>query len=109
MILEMGIIAPFLWILWTAVILYHSWKVVKQLRGTRFFPIAFAIFFYAFLMLYPFVYGSLVAYQNYLNNAYLWLLFGILFKLPELLSQPQSGFAFGQNTIQLPLESPPVQ
>jgi hypothetical protein len=84
MILEMGIIAPFLWILWTAVLLYHSWKVVKRLRGTRFFPIAFAIFFYAFLLLYPFTYGGLTAYQNYINSAYMWLLLGILFRLPGL-------------------------
>ena len=85
-ILEMGIIAPFLWILWTTVLLYYSWKVVKQLRGTRFFPIAFAIFFYAFILLYPLTYGSLVAYQNYVGNAYMWLLLGILFRLPDFSS-----------------------
>lgn len=85
MILEMGIIAPFLWILWTAVLLHYSWRAVKQLRGSRFFPIGFAIFFYAFLLLYPFTYGGLPAYQNYINNAYLWLLLGILFRLPEIL------------------------
>jgi hypothetical protein len=88
-ILEMGIIAPFLWILWTAVLLYHSWKVVKRLRGTRFFPIAFAIFFYAFLLLYPFTYGGLTAYQNYINNAYMWFLLGMLFKFPDLLPPAQ--------------------
>jgi hypothetical protein len=82
--LEMGIVAPFLWIAWTAALLYYSWKVVKQLRGTRFFPIAFAILLYAFLMLYPFTFTSLAPYQNYLNNAYLWLLIGILFRLPEI-------------------------
>ena len=84
MIIEMGIVAPFLWILWTAVLLYYAWKVVKQLRATRFFPIAFAIFFYAFLLLYPFTYGTLVAYHNYVGNAYMWLLLGILFRLPDL-------------------------
>jgi hypothetical protein len=89
LILEMGIIAPFLWILWTFVLLYHLWKVVSKLRGTRFFPIAFAIFFYAFILLYPLTYGGLPAYQNYLNNAYLWLLLGILFRLPDLLGQGQ--------------------
>jgi hypothetical protein len=86
MILEMGIVAPFLWILWTAVLLYHAWKVVRQLRGSRFFPIAFAIFFFAFLLLYPFTFGGVTAYQNYVDNAYLWLLVGILFRLPGLLA-----------------------
>jgi hypothetical protein len=82
--LEMGIVAPFLWIVWTAVLLHHSWKVVKRLRGTRFFAIAFSIFWYAFLMLYPFTYTGLAPYQNYVTNAYLWLLIGILFRLPEI-------------------------
>jgi hypothetical protein len=29
-------------------------------------------------------FGGLSAYQNYINNAYLWLLVGILFRLPEI-------------------------
>ena len=91
MILEMGIVAPFLWILWTAVLLYYAWKEVKQLRGTRFFPIAFAIFFYAFLLLYPFTYGGLVPLiiRTMSITPILWLLVGILFRLPGL---PDGGF-----------------
>lgn len=85
MIVEMGIVAPFLWILWTATLVYHCWKVVTRLRGTRFFAIGFAIWWYTLLLLYPFTYGGLAAYQNYINNAYMWLLIGILFRLPELL------------------------
>jgi hypothetical protein len=89
MIIEMGIIAPFLWVLWTATLLYHSWKPVTRLRGTHLFPIGFAIWWYAFLLLFPLTYGGLMAYQNYLNNAYMWLLIGVLFRLPELLAAPQ--------------------
>ncbi|MGH9682880.1 MAG: hypothetical protein ACRD4S_04625 [Candidatus Acidiferrales bacterium] len=87
MILEMGIIAPFLWILWTAALLIGAWKVVRSLRQTRFFPIAFAIFWWAFLLLYPFTYGGLASYQNFVCNAYLWLLIGILFRLPEIYAR----------------------
>jgi hypothetical protein len=90
LIIEMGIIAPFLWLLWTGALLYHSWGVVRRLRQTRFFPIAFAIFWYAFLLLYPFTYGGLAPYQNFVSNAYLWLLVGILFRLPELKGNPLS-------------------
>jgi hypothetical protein len=86
MILEMGILAPFLWILWTAVLLYYAWREVEKLRGTRFFPIAFAIFWYTFLILYPFIFTGLAPYQNYLNNAYMWLLIGILFRLTDILA-----------------------
>jgi hypothetical protein len=90
MIVEMGIVAPFLWILWTAVLIYQSGKVVIRLRGTRFFPIAFAILWYAFLLLFPFTYAGLAPYQNYVDNAYLWLLLGVLFRLPDLLATTPS-------------------
>ncbi len=85
MIAEMGIVAPSLWILWTASVLYYSWKVARRLRDTRLFPIAFAIVWYAFMVLYVFTYAGLMAYQNYVSNVYLWLLLGILFRLPDLL------------------------
>ena len=86
LIVEMGILAPFLWIFWSASLMYHSWKVVRGLRETRFFPIAFAILWYSFLLLFLMTYGSLAAYQNYVGNMYLWLLVGILFKLPSILA-----------------------
>ena len=84
LIIEMGIVAPFLWIAWTAALLYYMWQELRLLRQTRFFPIALAIFWFTFLLLYPFTYGGLAAYQNYVNNAYMWLLVGIFFKLPVL-------------------------
>jgi hypothetical protein len=85
LIVEMGIIAPFLWLLWTAALLYYSWKIVRRLKGTRLVPIAIAIFWYAFFLLYPLTYVGLSPYQNYICNAYLWLLVGMLFRLPDLL------------------------
>jgi hypothetical protein len=89
LIVEMGILAPCLWILWSVALLYYAWKVVVRLRQTRFFPIAFAIFWYAFLLLLPMTFGSLASYQNYVCNAYFWLLIGILFRLPDVLvNQP---------------------
>jgi hypothetical protein len=87
MIVEMGIVAPFLWILWSGALLYFAWKVVFRMRETRFFPIAFAIFWYAFLLLLPLTFGSLNGYQDYICNAYLWCLVGILFRLPDVLAQ----------------------
>ena len=86
LILEMGIIAPFLWVLWTGALVYYSWKVVRRLRQTRLFPIAFGIFWWAFFLLVPQTFGGLFSYQNYVCNAYLWLLVGVLFRLPDLLT-----------------------
>jgi hypothetical protein len=84
LILEMGILAPFLWLLWTGALVYTSWQTVRRLRQTRFFPIGIAILWYAFLVFYPLTYSGLNVYQNYVNNAYLWLLVGVLFALPRL-------------------------
>ena len=86
LIVEMGIIAPFLWILWTASLLYYGWQGVRRLRQTRLFPIGFGILWYIFFLLYPMTFGGLSAYQNYTTNAYLWILVGILFRLPDLLA-----------------------
>jgi hypothetical protein len=95
LIVEMGILAPFLWFLWTGALLYYGWNVVRRLRQTRFFPIAFAILFYAFLLLYPLTYANLGAYEDYTNNAYLWLLIGVLFRLPELEASLPSSVTLG--------------
>lgn len=84
LILEMGILAPFLWIIWTAALVYYCAGVTYKLRQTRFFPLAFAITWYAFILLFPNTYGGLGPYQNFVDNAYLWILVGVLFKLPIL-------------------------
>ena len=87
LIIEMGIVAPFLWLLWTGALMITGWKIIRRVRETRFFPIAFAIYWYAFLLLFPLTFGGMAAYQNYVNNAYLWILLGVFFRLPDLLAQ----------------------
>ena len=89
LILEMGILGPFLWIIWGATLLYYGWKVVRQLRQTVYFPVALSILWYAFLLLFPFTHMGMAPYQNYVMNAYFWLLIGVLFRLPHLAKQPQ--------------------
>ena len=88
LIVEMGVLAPCLWILWSAALLYYAWKVTLRLRQTRFFPIAFAILWYAFLLSLPMTFVTMALYQNYLDNAYFWLFIGILFRLPDVLANP---------------------
>lgn len=90
LIVELGIVAPFLWLLWSGTLLYYCWRVVRTLRGTRFFPIAFAVSWYVFLLLIFLTWGGLSIYQNYINNAYLWILVGVLFRLPDLLKNTSS-------------------
>lgn len=89
LLLEMGIPGPLLWFAWTGSLLYSAWRVVGQLRQTAYFPVALAICWYAFLLLVPLTYTGMTAYQNYVMNAYLWVLVGILYRLPHLARVPQ--------------------
>ncbi len=89
LIVEMGILAPFLWLFWATTLLFYAWRVVKQLRQTVYFPVALSILWYAFLLLFPFTHMGMQPYQNYVMNAYFWLLVGVLFRLPHLARAPQ--------------------
>lgn len=87
LVLEMGILGPVLWLAWSLALLLSGWKLVRLLKGTRLFPVGFGILWFAFLILLPFTYGGIQSYQNYIINSYLWLLVGVLFRLPALLVQ----------------------
>ena len=86
LLVELGILGPILWLLWTATLLWAAWKAIRPLRQTRLFPIAVSILWYVFILLYPLTYLGLDIFQNYVNNAFLWILIGILFRLPEFAS-----------------------
>ena len=86
-ILELGIVGFILWLVLCASIILSAWEIVKKLRQTPWFPIAFSIFWYSFLLLIPMSYIGFVAYQDYVMNAYLWLMLGILYRLPELAQE----------------------
>jgi hypothetical protein len=87
LILELGIVGLVLWLVLGSSIVLSVWRVVKRLKGTPYFPVAFVILWYAFQMFFLATIGSFQAYQDFLLNAYLWLLLGMLFKLPAI--QPQ--------------------
>jgi hypothetical protein len=89
LVVEMGIVGLLLWIVLGLGICVSAWKVVKQLRGSPWFPIAFAFFWFAFILFFPMAYNSLVFYQDFLVNAYLWILLGMLYKLPRLALSAQ--------------------
>jgi hypothetical protein len=89
LVVEFGVFGLVLWIFWVSALLWSGWRIVKQLRQTIYFPIAFAIWWYAVLILVLLLYLAISPYQNYVNNAYLWLLLGILYRLPALAKMPQ--------------------
>lgn len=88
LITESGIFGLILWLLWTIVFLFSGVKVMLQLRGRATFPIALAIVWFSFLLLFTLTWGSMVIYQNFVLNAYFWLLAGVLFRLPTLEPAP---------------------
>jgi hypothetical protein len=106
-VVEMGIGGLFLWFVMSFAIVFSAWRVVKSLRGSPWFPIAFLIFWYAGLLLFPLTFAGMQPYQDYMLNAFLWLLLGILFRLPTLAASAQfaavqPGFPF-QQSFQQPL------
>src|SRR5882757_6889998 len=84
LVIEMGIGGLLLWFIMSFAILFAAWRVVKKLRGSPWFPLAFVIFWYAGLLLVPMTFAGMATYEDFVLNAYFWLLLGILFRLPTL-------------------------
>jgi len=95
LVFEMGIGGLALWLIMSSAVVVSAWLVVKKLRGSPWFPLAFTIFWYAFLLLFPITFTSMVAYEDFVLNAYLWFLLGILFRLPRLALASQSSSGAG--------------
>jgi hypothetical protein len=93
LVVEMGIGGLVLWIVMSIAIVWSCWQVVNKLRGSPLFPIAFVIFWYALMLLLPITFTSMAWYQDFVMNSYLWLLLGILFRLPTLKLSPQFAIA----------------
>jgi len=89
-LVEMGIFGVILWFVWVSVLLWQGWKIVRKLRETVYFPLGFAIWWYAVVDLVLLMYFGMQFYQNFVNNAYLWLLTGVLYRLPKLAQMPQA-------------------
>jgi hypothetical protein len=82
LIVELGIAGLIIWIALGFSISFSAWKVTKELRGTPWFPLAFVVFLYSSLIFFPITFGSFSFYQDFVINSYLWMLLGILYRLP---------------------------
>lgn len=88
-VVELGVVGLFLWLIMTSAILVSAWKVVRKMRGTIWFPIAFVIFWYTALLLFPYTYAGLAPFEDFILNSLLWVSLGILFRLPKLAGDVQ--------------------
>jgi len=84
LVLELGIVGLFLYFLLAIAIVLSAWSAVRKLKGTPWFPIGFVIFWYSFLFLFPYVWGGLQAFEDFILNSLFWFSLGILFRLPSL-------------------------
>jgi hypothetical protein len=100
LVVEMGIGGLILWIIMTFSILLAAWRVVRKLKGSPWFPLAFIIMWYAFILLFPMTFAGIQAYEDFILNAYLWLLLGILFRLPSIALSSQ----FAAGAVDLPAQ-----
>jgi len=89
-VVELGVVGLFLWLVMTFAIVISAWKVVRKLKGTVWFPIGFVIFWYASLLLFPYTYEGLSPFEDFILNSLLWLSLGILFRLPKLSGDVQA-------------------
>jgi hypothetical protein len=87
LIWELGILGPILWLIWAVSYVATTWKAVLRVKGTAMFPVAISIWWFGSLLVLPFVFAGMAPYENFVYNAYFWLLTGILFSLPRLSKQ----------------------
>lgn len=87
LITELGILGPILWLTWSTSLMVAACRVMLKLKGTWAFPVALSITWFAFILLFTLTWAGLVQYQNFITNAYFWLLVGVLFRLPGLVKQ----------------------
>ena len=87
LVIELGILGPILWLVWASSLMFEAGKVVLKLKGTWAFPVAFSILWFAFYLLFPRTWGGVTGYQDFVLNAYFWLLVGVLFRLPGLVNR----------------------
>ena len=83
LMLELGVPGLLLWFFWTGALMLSEWRVLRRLRGTALYPVAFVIVWFSFVVLLPGM-ASGLSYQNFVVNAYLCTLIGILFSLPAI-------------------------
>ncbi|MGB7498203.1 MAG: hypothetical protein WBR14_02215 [Candidatus Acidiferrum sp.] len=99
LVVELGVGGLILWIVLSLSIGITGWKVVVSLRSTPWFPLAFAIWLYAMILLFPMMFTGNSPYQDFLLNSTLWLMLGILYRLqsyPKAFQIAQAQAASGQ-------------
>jgi hypothetical protein len=81
LVVELGVFGLISWLVLGVAIAVSAYHVVAKLRGTPWFPLAFAIWLYSMLLIFPMMFAGASAYQDFVLNSNLWLLLGVLYRL----------------------------
>jgi hypothetical protein len=80
---EWGLVGLSLWLGWTVAWIWRQWRAVRAARDGPLGAAGMLLFAWIVLLLFVQFFGGLATFQNYLVNAYFWLLSGMIFALPE--------------------------
>jgi len=81
---EWGIVGLILWLLWTSAVVWGLARQSRLLKGTGWYAMGVCTTIYAAFLLFPWFYMGLNFYQQYVAQAYLWFMIGIVYRLPSL-------------------------
>jgi hypothetical protein len=88
---EWGVVGLFLWTAWSLAWTRRQWRAVQAARGTPLAAAGLVMFGWMLFFLFFGFFGGLQGFQNYLANAYFWLLSGVIFALPRAAKTIRDG------------------
>jgi hypothetical protein len=89
---ELGIIGVGLWLAWSIGWSARQWRCIKEGRGDRAAAAAFVLFCWMLSFLFYGFASGLAGFQNYIANAYFWLLSGVMFAVPSAVTAGKYGW-----------------
>ncbi len=82
--IEWGVLGLALWVGWSVAWVRRQWRAVRMSRGSPAAAVGFVFLGWMLFFLFFHFFSGLAAFQDYVANAYFWLLSGALFALPEV-------------------------
>lgn len=88
---EWGLVGLALWLAWSLAWMHRQWTRVRQVRGDPLAASGLVLLAWIGGLLFLQLAIGLQAFQNYLANAYFWLLSGMVLALPRVAGVHESG------------------
>jgi hypothetical protein len=85
---ELGAVGVALWLAWSIGWTVRQWRSIKAGRGHRPAAAAFVLFCWMLSFLFYWFVIGFAGFQNYVANAYFWLLSGVMFAVPFTAADP---------------------